>query len=126
MYQLQKQFRIISIMCLMLMIVACAGNKAMSTKQQGLVMEALYKTTFLEVKAIRENPKATPAQKSMADQKEVILDKVYPVLKDFMAPIIPGDLKGDIVGYGISEEKLTLLFDLIDQLSQLAVKGGTP
>jgi hypothetical protein len=113
-------------MCLAFMVVACAGSKTMSTKQQGLTMKALYKTTFLEVKAVRENPKATPAQKSMADKKEVILDKVYPVLNDFMAPIVPGDFKGDIVGYGLSDEKITLLFGLIDQLSQLAVTGGTP
>ena len=111
-------------MVLSLMVVACVGNKAMSTKQQGLTMETLYKTTFLEIKAIRENHNATPAQKDMADKKEVILRQVNPVLKDFMAPVDPKNPAGDIVGYDLSDEKLTLLFGLIDQLSQLAVKGG--
>jgi hypothetical protein len=126
MHQLQQRFNVVLITVLSLMVFAgCAGNKAMSTKQQGLTMEALYKSTFLEVKAIRENPNATPAQKDMADKKEVILRQVRPILTDFLAPIDPKNPAGDVVGYGLSEEKITLLFNLIDQLSQLAVKGGT-
>lgn len=127
MYQIRKNQNNIAglILFSLLFLSACATTgKAMSAKQQGLLMETMYKTTYSEVKAIRENPKATFAQVRSADQKEEILKQARPILKDFLAPVNPADPLGDIVGYGMSEEKLKMLFDLIDQLSQLAVKEG--
>jgi len=116
--------------CVLLMLLAlvlvsgCAENKAMQDKQQGLAFEALYKSVFLDVKAVYENPASTPAELKLADEKTVVLKEVYPLLKDFLRPVDPANPSGPIVGYALSDAKIEALLKGVDKLTKLAIKGG--
>jgi len=120
-----KRLQYVLLMFLALVLVSgCGGNKAMQDKQQGIAFKAIYKSVFLEVKAVNENPLATETEKKLAKEKLAVLDEVYPLIVDFLTPIDPMNPAGPITGYAMSDAKVKALLDGIDQLTKLATKGG--
>ena len=125
-----KKFSYMFLIIVLFGIIGCSGcatlgfNQSMTDKQQGLVFEALYKSAFLSTKATLENKAALPEETAIARQKQKILEEVYPLLKDFLAPVDISKPKGDIIGYKMSEAKLQRFIQLIDELSKLVMTGG--
>jgi len=123
MYKKRIQVSLLLIMALVL-VSGCGGNKAMQDKQQGIAFKAIYKSVFLEVKAVNENQFATETEKKLAKEKLEVLDEVYPLIIDFLTPIDPMNPAGPITGYAMSDAKVKALLDGIDKLTKLATKGG--
>jgi len=121
----RRRLQYVLLMFLALVLVSgCTGNKAMQDKQQGIAFKAIYKSVFLDVKAVNENPMATEAEKKLAKEKLAALDEVYPLIVDFLTPIDPMNPSGPIVGYALSDAKIEALLKGIDKLTKLATKGG--
>jgi hypothetical protein len=97
----------------------CAGQKAMTDKQQGATWGGIYVSEYDNVKMVLSNPLTTPAQKDLALKKKAILTRAYPLIKDFMAPGDKANPAGPIVGYSMSADKIALLMSLIDELTAL-------
>jgi len=121
----RRRLQCVLLMFLALVLVSgCSGNKAMQDKHQGIAFKAIYKSVFLDVKAVNENPMATEAEKKLAAEKLAVLTEVYPLIVDFLTPVDPLNPAGPITGYAMSDAKIKALLDGIDQLTKLATKGG--
>jgi len=120
----KRLYYVLLVVMLVTTIFSCAENKAMQDKQQGIAFKAIYKSVFLDVKAVNENPTATEVEKKLAKEKLEVLDEVYPLIIDFLTPIDPMNPSGPIVGYALSDAKIEALLKGIDKLTKLATKGG--
>lgn len=107
------------LLAMVVVVSGCAGQKAMTDKQQGAVWGGIYVSEYDNVKTVLGNPAATSSQKELAMKKKEILVRAYPLIKDFMSPVDKTNPSGPIVGYSMSADKMSMLMSLIDELTAL-------
>lgn len=113
---LNRRYQLAIMLCLTVMIAACAttGQQAMTQKQQVVVWMDMYNAQFHDVQIVLSNPAAPAAQRAMVLKKKDVLIQLWPLIVTSV----------DIVAKGgtPSEQNVTAITSLINQLTSMALR----
>jgi hypothetical protein len=99
------------------MAFSCASmqaNKPLTAKQQAAVWMQIYNQIYDDTMTMAKNPKSTPVQKELVAKKKLILSKIWPLLRTYIAITDAGGTP--------PAEQSAAITDLITELTSLA--GG--